>query len=467
MGYRALEEMRRKNRDRWGIDAPRIPDRAAMTRSSDNRETPADGLERDCVSFIRDLCEDLRFDSTGERAIFKDLDGTSAGRRQIPYNMEKDLDRLCLENAARRFLKSGAREDAADIYVCYLDLFGKDRSHPKSMAEMLAELESGGGCGRCAHVFLTGLGVCQANPAFRRQYRRFYGLEGKGKAKAAEHFLRYWGAASLFGGTDGASREPCGPANPISEKEDLEDPLSWLLALCGVRQCRDRTFSGPDRRDEARGADCEPEFGEGLSYVSLDGALKLRVKTELREDARLTKKRLPDAAFFHVYDFAVALNARYRHDGEEDKVSPKVMEEEFRSMSLEYRLSNIHQAEAFFGHMEAAGYVCSPSPLPLEPVRELTPEDLEIIGPLEHLRWLEERASMGWVWGREQPKEIREQTRTHHLMLPEDMPVSRASARDHYKELSGYEAGKDLKPMNRMLKLAERYGGVKIYKKST
>jgi len=39
-----------------------------------------------------------------------------AGKDGVPYNFEKDVDRLCLEKAVFRFLETGTREDAFDIY---------------------------------------------------------------------------------------------------------------------------------------------------------------------------------------------------------------------------------------------------------------------------------------------------------------------------------------------------------------
>ena len=81
-----------------------------------------DSLEGAALSFIRESCEGLRFDKN--KALSKesrniDFDGKSFAANQIPYNMEKDIDRLCLENAIERFLKSGKKEEAFDVYVCW------------------------------------------------------------------------------------------------------------------------------------------------------------------------------------------------------------------------------------------------------------------------------------------------------------------------------------------------------------
>ena len=83
-------------------------------------------LEEAALTFIRERCEGLRFDTEkvtdikveGFDSPRIDSDGTSIGTTKIPFNMEKDIDRLCLENAIDRFLKSGRKEDAFDVYFC-------------------------------------------------------------------------------------------------------------------------------------------------------------------------------------------------------------------------------------------------------------------------------------------------------------------------------------------------------------
>ena len=161
---------------------------------------PADSMEHAVLSFIRERCEDLRFDlENGEQ-----LTGRSLKENQIPFNMEKDIDRLCLENAVARFLHSGKKEDAFDIYFCYLDMFVGDYDKTRRMIELLSEFEENGSRLLMKHrdhyvhsvyVFLLGLAIYEANEAFRKVYNAFYHLEEK---EAGAHYLQYWGLASLF-----------------------------------------------------------------------------------------------------------------------------------------------------------------------------------------------------------------------------------------------------------------------------
>ena len=91
------------------------------------------------LSFIRNSCEGLRFNKN--KTVY-DLEGKSLKPNQIPYNMEKDIDRLCFENALSRFLKSGRKEDAFDVYFCYLEMFVGDYEKTRRMIELLSEFEA-------------------------------------------------------------------------------------------------------------------------------------------------------------------------------------------------------------------------------------------------------------------------------------------------------------------------------------
>ncbi len=180
-----------------------------MLKSKNGARTYTENsLEQAALSFIRDWCEDLRFDHS--RAVSRDakkpdLDGTSLYQNQIPYNMQMDIDRLCLENAVERFLKSGRKEDAFDVYFCYLEMFVGDYEKVRRMIELLSEFEANGSGLLMKHrdhyvhsvyVFILGLAIYGSNSIFRKAYKEYYKIEDEGKA--ACHYLQYWGLASLF-----------------------------------------------------------------------------------------------------------------------------------------------------------------------------------------------------------------------------------------------------------------------------
>lgn len=152
------------------------------------------GLEEAALAFIREDCEGLRFDQEKDKMEYK-----------IPYNMQRDTDRLCLENAIERFLKSGKKEDAFDVYFCYLEMFVGDYEKTRRMIELLSEFEANGSrllmkhrdhYSHSAYVFVLGLAIYESNTVFREAYNTYYGL--KDAHEAACHYLQYWGLTALF-----------------------------------------------------------------------------------------------------------------------------------------------------------------------------------------------------------------------------------------------------------------------------
>ena len=166
----------------------------------EKNEYPEYSMENAVLTFIRERCEDLRFDQeNGEM-----YTGRSLRENQIPFNMEKDIDRLCLENAVARFLQSGKKQDAFDVYFCYLDMFVGDYDKTRRMIELLSEFETNGSrllmkyrdhYVHSVYVFLLGIAIYETNETFRKVYNEFYHLEEK---EAGAHFLKYWGLAGLF-----------------------------------------------------------------------------------------------------------------------------------------------------------------------------------------------------------------------------------------------------------------------------
>lgn len=173
----------------------------ALTHTSKPKNYAKNSLEDAALTFIRERCEGLRFDAEkGEQLL-----GKSLRENQIPYNMEMDIDRLCLENAVVRFLHSGKKEDAFDVYFCYLTMFVGDYDKTRRMIELLSEFEVNGSELLMKHrdhyvhsvyVFVLGLSIYETNKSYRETYKEYYHLEDE--HKAAGHYLQYWGLASLF-----------------------------------------------------------------------------------------------------------------------------------------------------------------------------------------------------------------------------------------------------------------------------
>ena len=103
MSYTALEEMRKQNEARFGKDVgPKQPDLLAGALDRND-------LKSAVLRFLHNRCEGLRFskEKTDEEKACGHFLGTSISAHQIPYNMQKDIDRLCLEREIEKFIDSG------------------------------------------------------------------------------------------------------------------------------------------------------------------------------------------------------------------------------------------------------------------------------------------------------------------------------------------------------------------------
>ena len=164
------------------------------------------------LKFIDEACTDLRFDfAITEKEKTEGFKGTSISKNQIPYNMQMDIDRLCLSNAVKRFLKSGKKEDAFDVYFCYIEMFIGGYENSRRMIELLSEFEENGSgllmkhrdhYSHSVYVFLIGLAIYESNSKYREAFKNFYGITASDKKeeemKAAHNFIKYWGLTSLF-----------------------------------------------------------------------------------------------------------------------------------------------------------------------------------------------------------------------------------------------------------------------------
>ena len=168
------------------------------------RNYTKDSLEMEVLMFIRNRCENLGFDNSKDGGK-EPYAGRSIKANQIPYNMEKDIDRLCMENAIVRFLKSGKKEDAFDVYFCYLEMFVGDYEKTRRMIELLSEFEANGSgilmkhrdhYSHSVYVFCLGLAIYESNSIYRDIYKKYYEIDDV--RDAACHYLNYWGLASLF-----------------------------------------------------------------------------------------------------------------------------------------------------------------------------------------------------------------------------------------------------------------------------
>lgn len=202
MAYTALEKVRLENRDRFGRDVG--PFQPKLYRSE---EFP-DGLKSAALRFLHEACEELLFDAEKEEKEKAEnvLLGKSLKAGQIPYNMQMDVDRLCLEKSLETFIDSGTAEDAYTVYYCYIEMFLGRYGNSKKMVELLSEYELNGSSllmkhrdhySHSVYVFALGLAVYECSAAYRETFRSFYRLTGD-DCIAANMYLEFWGLTALF-----------------------------------------------------------------------------------------------------------------------------------------------------------------------------------------------------------------------------------------------------------------------------
>ena len=318
------------------------------------------------------------------------------------------------------------------------------------------------------------------------------------------------------------------PERKPSLKASLH-PLAFLLMLCDELQCWDRTAYGRSSRTELHPMAAAFDFGDGqinatyiydkeekpkiaafrrayeaweqggrqgkpprLKAFSDMAEKEQRFKTDIEKIVDLSdipftvntalKKAnraakhtfLSVSSFLHMYDFAVALNARYSYQGKEDQVTVETLEAEFDRMSLEYKLSNINQVKSFTKYLNALDCFYTDRPVDYELLEKFSQAQIDVFAPMEHARWVKQHKAMGWTKGNEYltapcvkndpaaQKALREQLRRHTLCL--DSWKDDEEIYSHYNGLSPDEQDKDWKPFNSMLKLLKKFEGVRIYK---
>lgn len=130
------------------------------------------------------------------------------------YNFNRDVDKLCFKNALARFLRTGTKEDAFDVFFCYSEIFktfGGYKNGNDTLLELLYQHEANSATlltkhrdhySHSVYVFALGLAIFMNNKTIRDAFTIRYGEEN-----FYEKFLKYWGMAGLFhdsGFADGA-----------------------------------------------------------------------------------------------------------------------------------------------------------------------------------------------------------------------------------------------------------------------
>ena len=184
---------------------------------------------------------------------------------------------------------------------------------------------------------------------------------------------------------------------------------------------------------------------------------------------------LSDGSFMHMHDFAIALNARDSFEEGEEQIDKEILNERFDALSLEYKLFNIHQVRSFSRYLNAIHCFYTDRPVDFDMLTEFTEEQIDILSPMEHERWVLEHQAMGWRKGDlyervSIPEGVSEAS--YRIMLREQLRCHRLAADgqqtweqilSHYQDLSKADKDKDRQVFNSMLKLLRKFDGLRIY----
>lgn len=131
--------------------------------------------------------------------------GEQEEKNGCTYNFNRDIDARCFKNAVARFVRTGAREDAFDVFFCYAEIFktfGGYKNGIDSLLQLLYQHEATSASlltkhrdhySHSAYVFALGLAIFMNNKNMQNAFATHFG-----KDNLYHNFLKYWGMAALF-----------------------------------------------------------------------------------------------------------------------------------------------------------------------------------------------------------------------------------------------------------------------------
>lgn len=262
-------------------------------------------------------------------------------------------------------------------------------------------------------------------------------------------------------------------------------PLAYLLMLCDELQCWDRTAYGELSKKQEAAWDFDISFSEStidLTYyfeasgestlkmqklisdidkkvVSTNELAKFTVKTEIKKKDKRVYDCFSDDRFINLCKIAETININYNKDCKKAG-NKKYLQQQFDELTLEYKLSNIGQAKQYAKHLDEIKCFYSDKRYDYPVVRKFTPEEVRYLALREHIRWVNEKVSMGWKYG--------ELTDVITDEATQYTKATRASKRMHedivpYEMLEQQEKNKDVNPIQNMIGNLDKYG-IRIYR---
>ncbi len=273
-----------------------------------------------------------------------------------------------------------------------------------------------------------------------------------------------------------------------------EHPLSYLLIICDELQCWDRLAYGKvSKRDpiawdiclsigdnriaaeyvfeSSEICDGDGETRPNKSYFEISSGEFLRkIKSYVNTDLNLTaavrvkpkKKKsylyASDNSFINLCDFAKAVHASYIDNC--TKLSIDRVNDSFDELPLEFKVSNIEQAKSYAYKLELINCFYSSKELDYPVVNSFKSDSYGLEGAdnlgflcrEEHLRWVKEKISFGWKYGKDyKDNKERNRKKIHKDLVP-------------YEVLTKSERKKDEIMIDNIIPLLKKFGNnIKIY----
>ena len=192
-----------KTKKQVGINAFKVflhyCDPKSMTRRIHNHEKHSDDvesiseLEREALYFLKDKCVCIEdFQNKNESILYNE-------------------NLLCLYNAIHRFMETGSREAAFDVYYSLINIVSvKNYAEARQLIEMLSNFENTASnlvlkhrdhYSHSVYVFIIGLAIFNSNEKLREAYTATYFNDSDAMATqedVALEFLQFWGVTALF-----------------------------------------------------------------------------------------------------------------------------------------------------------------------------------------------------------------------------------------------------------------------------
>lgn len=204
-------------------------------------------------------------------------------------------------------------------------------------------------------------------------------------------------------------------------------------------------------------AECEKD-DKGVFIVS---PLDIRAIAEEKKKERRHRLYASDDSFINLCDFAKAIHAGYSEHCKSltaDRIS-----EDFASLPLEFKVSNIEQAKSYAYKLELINCFYSSKDLDYPVIEDFKTADYGAVGSdnfaflcrEEHLRWVKEKIALGWRYGEKgkdfNTTEERNRKKVHNCLVP-------------YELLGEDERSKDELMIQNIIPLLRKFGNnIRVY----